>query len=58
MRRRCEVLENFPGFNYNMTNKELGSTLMEAMIREVTMFLDPSNKRKWQSQHTHQVQYC
>lgn len=56
MKRRCEVLENFPGFNFNVTIEKFGSTLMKAMIGEVTVFSDPRNKGKWQSEHAHQVQ--
>ena len=68
MKRRCEFLDNCPGFNYNTGSGEyivvdgnkqrtdtrhLGSTLMQTMLKEVTNFCDPSIKESW-SQEAHQ----
>ena len=61
MKRRCDFLDRLPAFNYNMGGGEyispetkeytdttkLGSTLMEAMLSEVSDFCDPSIKKKW-----------
>ena len=60
---RCQFLDHLPAFNYNLgvgeymknsqgtqirTNtKTLGSTLMEAMLKEVCDFCDPAIKENW-----------
>ena len=60
MKRRCEFLDNFPGYNYNQgrgpdgaDTRELGSTLLTAMLKEVNEFCDQSSKEDW-SRHAHQ----
>ena len=60
MKRRCNFLENFPGYNYNQgidldgaNTEQLGSTLMTAMLKEVNKFCDQSSKEDW-SQNSHQ----
>ena len=69
MERRCNFLDNFPGYNYNngygeyIVNKHgqrrptdtrcLGSTLMKTMLKEVSEFCDPALKDNW-SQKPHQ----
>ncbi len=64
MYRRCIFLDNLPGFNFNvgfgvMIGKEitkttkLGSTLLEAMLREVKTFCDPKVNQNW-TQRPHQ----
>ena len=62
MKRRCQFLDNFPGYNYNEgigPNREntskLGSTLLKAMLREVCQFCDPSSKEDWSLQAHQQV---
>ena len=62
MKRRCQFLDNFPGYNYNQgigpngeNTKNLGSTLMEAMLKEVEQFCDPFTKEDWSSQAHQQV---
>ena len=71
MKRRCEFLDNLPAFNYNngggeyvkddqgrytCTNtKQLGSTLMRTMLKEVSDFCDPAIKANWSSQPHQQV---
>ena len=62
MNRRCQFLENFPGYNYNQghgTNKadtrQLGSTLMNAMLKEVSRFCDQSTKENWSVEAHQQV---
>ena len=68
MWRRCEFLENFPGFIYNTGHGEyiketntitdtryLGSTLMETMLNEVSVFCNPSMKDDWGKQPHQQV---
>ena len=63
MSNRCQFLDCFPGFNYNTgvgeykknsrgelvaTNtRELGSSLMETMLKEVCDFCDPAIKENW-----------
>ena len=63
MHNRCQFLDCFPGFNYNTgageykknsqgelvaTNtRELGSSLMETMLKEVSDFCDPAIKENW-----------
>ena len=63
MNTRCYFLDCLPAFNYNtgvgeyITNsqekqvrtntKTLGSTLMEAMLKEVSDFCDPAIKENW-----------
>ena len=69
MYRRCSFLDNLPAFNFNRgrgeyyqttsgeekcsDTRELGSTLMKAMLREVSDFCDPDIKQDW-SQRPHQ----
>ena len=68
MERRCRFLDNMPAFNYNSgvgeyitiggtshrsDTRQLGSTLMEAMLREVADFCDPEIKESW-TQKAHQ----
>jgi hypothetical protein len=70
MKRRCDVLENAPGFNYNLgggeyvsdkrtgerkmtDTKELGSTLLTAMLKEVNSFCHPDIQEDWKH-HAHQ----
>lgn len=65
MSNRCQFLDNFPAYNYNHgvgvydENKqrtdthELGSSLMEAMLKEVSEFCDPEVKKNW-SHYPHQ----
>ena len=65
MWRRCEFLEKFPGFVYNtgygeyldkktVTNTtKLGSTLLEIMLEEVSIFCNPDIKGSW-GQRPHQ----
>ena len=63
MSNRCHFLDHFPAFNYNsgvgeykrnskgeqvLTNtRELGSSLMETMLKEVSDFCDPAIKENW-----------
>ena len=68
MKRRCIFLDNLPAFNYNSgmgefivvsgrrkqtDTSQLGSTLMQAMLKEVADFVDPKIKDSW-SQKGHQ----
>ena len=61
-------LDNLPAFNYNSgmgeyitvdgrqrgtDTSQLGSTLMQAMLKEVADFVDPKSKESW-SQKAHQ----
>lgn len=70
MWRRCEFLEKFPGFVYNtgfgeyieyqgrriLSNTEhLGSTLMEAMLEEVSVFCNSNLKGGWGERPHQQV---
>lgn len=71
MKRRCEFLDNCPAFNYNpgaseyvVTEKgerqrndttQLGSTLMHAMLNEVSDFCDPIIRENWALKPHHQV---
>ena len=71
MKRRCAFLDNCPGFNYNsgssdyLTNDQgkrekndttqLGSTLMDTMIKEVGDFCDPFIRENWAMKPHHQV---
>ena len=71
MKRRCAFLDNCPGFNYNsgssdyVTNDsgkrekndttQLGSTLMDTMIKEVGDFCDPFIRENWAMKPHHQV---
>ena len=74
MKRRCDVLENAPGFTYNRgkgeyvndritgakrpTNtKELGSTLLTAMLKEVNSFCHPEIQEDWKRHAHHQLVY-
>ena len=63
MKRRCQFLDTLPAFNYNqgrgvydtneqgrkiVTNtKQLGSTLLNAMLKEVSDFCNPDIKENW-----------
>ena len=69
MKRRCKVLENLPGFNFNQgegfavdkktgkqkrcDTKQLGSTLLSTMLREVNSFCHPDIQEDWKL-HSHQ----
>ena len=68
MERRCRFLDNMPAFNYNTgvgeyiktgethyrtDTKQLGSTLVETMLREVADFCNPDIKESW-TQKCHQ----
>ena len=71
MKRRCDFLDNLPGYNFNTgageiqtiasgdkipTNTEnLGSTLMHTMLNEVSDFCDPSIKENWSLKPHQQV---
>ena len=71
MRRRCEFLDNCPGFYLNSSRGEivedeyggkrysdtgkLGSTLMSTMLKEVNDFCDPAIKQNWSSKPHLQV---
>ncbi len=71
MKRRCQFLDNCPAFNYNGGSTEyligndgkkhrndttqLGSTLMETMLREVSDFCDPIIRENWALKPHHQV---
>lgn len=62
MKRRCQFLEEFPSYNYNQgegpngaDTRELGSTLMNAMLKEVTEFCDLSSKENWSLKAHQQV---
>ena len=70
MKRRCEFLDNCPGFNYNTGSsdyvtdggqkrlndtKELGSTLMRTMLNEVSDYSDPIIRENWSLKPHHQV---
>ena len=73
MKRRCEFVDNLPSFNYNLGHGEytvdenrtrivtntvkLGSTLMTAMLKEVSDFCDADIKENWASKPHKQVQY-
>ena len=69
MERRCRFLDNMPAFNYNTgvgeyianghrsDTKQLGSTLMETMLREVADFCDPEIKKSWTPKGHQQVSY-
>ena len=63
MERRCKFLDTLPAFNFNTgageylldernkrvrTNtRQLGSTLMKTMLKEVHDFCDPAIKENW-----------
>ena len=70
MKRRCAFLDNCPAFNYNSGSteyieeggvrkkndtKELGSTLMDTMLKEVSDFCDPIIREDWSLKPHHQV---
>ena len=70
MERRCRFLDNMPAFNYNTgageyiqtgakhyrtDTTELGSTLMETMLKEVSDFCDPRIKESWTQKGHQQV---
>ena len=71
MHRRCAFLDTLPGFNYNngvgeytdingqckkTDTRNLGSTMMKAMLSEVKEFCDPSVKQNWALKPHQQVQ--
>lgn len=74
MKRRCAFLDNCPGFNYNSGSSDyvvnahgkrekndttqLGSTLMDTMIKEVGDFCDPFIRENWAMKPHHQVHVC
>ena len=73
MKRRCEFLDNCPAFIYNPGSseyidtpqgprrndtKQLGSTLMRAMLNEVSDFCDPIIRENWALKPHHQVGLC
>ena len=68
MKRRCAFLDICPAFvmnsgasEYNAVSKtyndtkELGSTLMETMLKEVSDFCDPIIREDWSLKPHHQV---
>lgn len=67
MKRRCRFLDNLPAFNYNRGTgrgeykgepanlRQLGSTLMEAMLREVAEFCNPTHRESWTQEAHEQV---
>ncbi len=70
MKRRCTFLDNLPAFNYNtgvgeyiavngkkeQTNtRQLGSTLVQMMLKEVVDFCDPTIKDDWSHKAHQQV---
>jgi len=71
MKRRCGFLDTLPAFNYNTgggeyiidelgqrirTNtKQLGSTLLNTMLKEVEDFCDPDIKENWSLKPHQQV---
>lgn len=70
MERRCRFLDNMPAYNYNTgggeyvktgeakittDTKQLGSTLMETMLKEVADFCDPKIKESWTQKGHQQV---
>ena len=73
MKRRCAFLDNCPAFNYNSGATEyligakgekkrndttqLGSTLMDTMLKEVSDFCDPLIRENWALKPHHQVLY-
>lgn len=71
MKRRCAFLDNCPAFNYNVGSTEyvvteggqrkkndttqLGSTLMDTMLKEVSDFCDSIIREDWSLKPHHQV---
>ena len=71
MNRRCRFLETLPAFNYNTgvgeyftdqhgdrvrtDTRQLGSTLMTTMLKEVKDFCDPDIKKNWSLKPHQQV---
>lgn len=71
MKIRCGFLDNLPSFNYNVgfgeflkseqgskvatDTRQLGSTLMSTMLREVSDFCDPAIKENWSLKPHQQV---
>ncbi len=71
MKRRCAFLDICPAFNYNPgateylqndngekkknDTRELGSTLMDTMLNEVSDFCDPFIREDWALKPHHQV---
>lgn len=60
MKRRCDFLDCLPSYNYNQgggeylpgseeptSTRQLGSTLMDTMLSEVSDFCDPDIKKNW-----------
>ena len=73
MKRRCQFLDTCPAFNYNCGSTEyvktdqgqnkkndtsqLGSTLMDTMLKEVSDFCDPIIRENWSLKPHHQVRW-
>ena len=72
MNTRCEFLDHLPAFNYNIGSgikinnegkqektdtRSLGSTLIEAMLDEVSDFCDSDVKENWSTNPHQQVRY-
>ena len=68
MNRRCQFLDDLPQYNYNegiqvagshtgleTNTKKLGSTLMNAMLKEVYQFCNPKAQVNWSGQAHQQV---
>ena len=71
MKRRCHFLDTLPAYNYNTGSSEhvinskgqkvtnntrhLGSTLMDAFLREVEEFCDPDSQADWSKKPHQQV---
>ena len=74
MRTRCAFLDNLPSFKYNSgfgeyvvdeqgkkvitDTRQLGSTLMSTMLKEVCDFCDPDIKTNWSLKPHQQVHTC
>ena len=72
MKRRCEFLDSFPGYNLNSgigellkdeygnnqrtDTRQLGSTLMKIMIEEVSNLCDPDVTTNWSIKLHQQVE--
>ena len=73
MKRRCAFLDNLPAFNFNSgygeyiineygkrvttDTRQLGSTLMNTMLNEVSDFCDPDIKENWSLKPHQQVSF-
>ena len=72
MNTRCEFLDHLPAFNYNIGSgikihnegkqektdtRSLGSTLIEAMLDEVSDFCVSDVKENWSTNAHQQVRY-